>query len=88
MVDLKLPLKWKNVGEEPAKNVRIKLYVEDQNKEKEFDNSFLVTAYLEPGDMAERTITIDYEGNDTLLKAHITTMWDGGENKYYIDWTV
>lgn len=85
---LEVTFKVRNDGSDTANNVWIKLYVEDQDKEKEFDNSFFMTTSLSPGETAERTTIIDYEGSDTLLKAYITIIWDGGSNKYYVDWTV
>lgn len=58
---LKVTFILRNDGKKMANNVRIKLYVEDQNKEKEFDNSFHVIGQLAPGDTVRKNITIDYE---------------------------
>ena len=77
----------KNEGKNTAHNVRVYMYVENQNKRKEFDNTFYVATELAPNEVATKSIVVDSWQNDTMLKATIKTIWDGGSNSYWAEWT-
>lgn len=77
-----------NIGNETAFNVRMYLYVENQDKRKEFDNSFHIATEIAPNAVVNKSIIIDSWQNDVLLKAKIKIMWDGGSNEYWTDWTI
>ena len=78
----------KNTGTDSAFNVRIYLYVENQDGKKEFDNTLHMVGELPPGKTASRSVIVDSWQHDVLLKANIKTMWDGGSHNYNVDWTI
>ena len=78
----------KNEGKNTAHDVRIHMYVENQDKRKEFDNTFHIANELAPNEVASRSIIVDSWQNDTILKATIKVMWDGGSNSYWAEWAV